>query len=82
MLILIHEHLLIILIALGLRCHVRAFSTCAGFSWRRAQAPEHVGFSSSGSRAEHVGPSWIRDGTVPPAQAGGLLTTDRQGSWS
>lgn len=72
MLILIYEHLLIVLTALGLRCRVQACSTCSGFSWRRAQAPQCVGFMSGGSRAEPVGPS----------RAGGLLTTDHQGSQS
>ena len=73
LLILLYEHLFTVLTALGLRCRVQACSTCsAGFSWRRAQAPERVGFTSSGSRAEPVGASW----------AGGLLTTDSQGSQS
>lgn len=51
---------------------MQACSTCSGFPWRRAQAPERVGFTSGSSRAEPVGPSW----------AGGFLTTDSQGSQS
>ena len=81
-LILIHEHLV------NHSDCTRSLLPRAGLLYLRwlllaqSTGPEHVGFSSGGSRAEHVGPSWIRDGTAPPAQAGGLLTTDCQGSWS